>query len=394
MRFSLFLPIPAGPRRSTVDPRLLISFLLLPCSLLLFSTAAFAADDAPFPPARRAAIDTAIDQSFAATKAPGVIVGIWFQGQGSYIATRGVSDITMKRPMGVDDHFRIGSISKTFTATALLILADEKKLGLNDPVSKYAPWVPNGEKITLRMLADMTAGLHSYTEDDAWVKLAFSNFQRVWTPRELVDAGLAQPPDFPPGQGWHYSNTNYVLLGMIVEQVSGKKIQDLFAEKIFTPLKLTQTSWPTTSAMPSPFARGTTVQTLDDKLDDATNRNPSWAFTAGQLISTLADLRTWVVSYTTGTLISPAMQKERLTWMTMPPNSPVRAYGIGIGTDHGWLGHTGELPGYNCAAYYFPEKKAAVVIMVNTDIPVGKANPAPTILKALTAVLTPANVPE
>ena len=186
-------------------------------ALLLPLRAAFAADDTPFPPARRAAIDNALDQSFAATKAPGVIVGVWIPGEGSYVATRGVSDVTMKRPMGVDDHFRIGSITKTFTATALLILADGKKLGLDDPVSKYAPWVPNGERITLRMLADMTAGLHSYTEDDAWVKLAFSNFQREWTPRELVDAGLTQPPDFPPGQGWHYSNTNYVLLGMILE---------------------------------------------------------------------------------------------------------------------------------------------------------------------------------
>ncbi len=379
--------------RSNLDARRYIPFLLLPCSLLL-AAAVLAGADIPFPPAQRAAIDIALDKSFAATKAHGVIVGIWIPGQGSYVATRGVSDVTTKRPMGVDDHFRIGSITKTFTATALLILADEKKLGLDDPVSKYAPWVPNGEKITLRMLADMTAGLPSYTENDTWVTQAFSNFKREWTPRELVDAGLTQPPDFPPGQGWHYSNTNYVLLGLILEQVSGKKSQDLFAEKIFTPLKLMQTSWPTTSAMPSPSAHGTTVQTLNDKLDDATNRNPSWAFTAGQLISTLADRHTWVVSYTAGTLISPAMQKERLTWMTMPPNTPARAYGIGIGTDHGWLGHTGELPGYNCAAYYFPEKKAAVVIMVNTDIPVGKANPAPTILKALTAVLTPSNVPE
>ena len=146
--------------------------------------------------------------------------------------------------------------------------------------------------------------------------------------------------------------------------------------------------------MPAPYAHGTTVQTLDGTQADATNRNPSWAFTAGALISTLDDLHTWVVSYTTGTLVSPQMQKERLTWMTMPPMTPERAYGIGIGIDHGWLGHTGELPGYNCAAYYFPPKKAVMVVMVNTDILVGKANPAPTIMKALAAVITPDNVPE
>ena len=108
----------------------------------------------------------------------------------------------------------------------------------------------------------------------------------------------------------------------------------------------------------------------------------------------MADLRTWVISYTTGTLVSPQMQKERLTWMTMPPNTPERHYGIGIGEDHGWLGHTGELPGYNTAGYYLPDKKAIIVIEVNSDIPVDKKNPAPTIFKALTAVLTPGNVPE
>ena len=141
---------------------------------------------------------------------------------------------------------------------------------------------------------------------------------------------------------------------MILEQVTGTKIQGVFAENIFKPLKLKQTVWPTTSSMPSPYARGITVQTLDGKQDDATNRNPSWAFTAGQLISTMTDLRTWVASYATGSLVSPAMQRERLMWMTMrPPNTPQRAYGIGIGIDHGWLGHTGELPGYlrsRCAA--------------------------------------------
>ncbi|MEP6943679.1 MAG: serine hydrolase domain-containing protein [Betaproteobacteria bacterium] len=359
--------------------------------------AAFPADvKAPdaFAPAWRAAIDAALAKSFAASKAPGVVVGIWIPGEGSYVATRGVSDIKTGQPMRVDDHFRIGSITKTFTATLLLIFADEKKLRLDDPVSKYVAWVPNGDRITLRMLADMTAGLHSYTEDDAWVKIAFSDFKRVWTPRELVDAGLKSPPDFAPGQGWHYSNTNYVLLGMILEQVAGKKIQDAFAEKIIKPLKLTQTSWPVGDSMPKPYAHGTTVQTLDDKLDDATYRNPSWAFTAGELVSTMTDLRRWVVSYSTGTLISPEMQKQRLTWMTMPPNTPERAYGIGIGTDHGWLGHTGELPGYNCSAFYLPDKKAVIVVMVNTDIPSASSNPAPTIMKALARVVTPGNVPQ
>ena len=361
---------------------------------VLLSVEPALATDPRFPVAKRHAIEAALAQSFAATKAPGVVVGIWMPGEGAYVAARGFSDLRSRAQMRSSYYFRIGSITKTFTATALLILADEKKLGLDDPVSKYANWVPNGDHITLRMLANMTAGLHNYTEDEAWVKLAFSNFQRVWTPRELVDVGIAHEPDFPPGQGWHYSNTNYVLLGMILEQASGKKIQELFAEKILRPLKLTHTVWPTNSQMPHPEARGITVQTLDGSRADATNRNPSMEFTAGELISTMADLHTWVQSYATGSLISKAMQAERLTWTTMPPNTPERRYGIGIGEDHGWLGHTGELPGYNTAAFYLPDKKAIIVIEVNSDIPVGKVNPAPMIMKALARVVTPKNVPE
>src|SRR5664279_2947225 len=124
--------------------------LMMTLFAVTFTTrAADLATSDPFPPAKRAAIDTALVKSFAASKAPGVVVGIWIPGEGSYVATRGVSDIKTRQPMRVDDHFRVGSITKTFTATLLLILADEKKLGLDDPVSKYTPWVPNGHKITL-----------------------------------------------------------------------------------------------------------------------------------------------------------------------------------------------------------------------------------------------------
>ena len=363
------------------------------CALFVASAAPAIAGDGPFPKAKLAAIEAALDKAFAETKAPGVIVGIWIPGEGAYVTAKGMADTAKQRPMRVDDRVRIGSITKTFTVTALLILCDEKKLALDDPVSKYAAFVPNGPNITLRMLANMTSGLFNYTEDDPFVNKILGDPNHVWTPRQLVDVGLAHPPYFAPGTGFHYSNTNTVLLGMIIEQVTGKPIRQVFAEKLFKPLKLTQTVWPTTSAMPTPFAHGYTMQTLDGKEADATFRDPSWAFTAGALISTLHDLRIWGDSYTTGSLISPAMQKERTTWLAVPPNTPERAYGLGIGIDHSWLGHTGELPGYNSSANYLPARKATVVVLVNSDIPAAKANPAPQIFKALTAVLTPGNVP-
>jgi CubicO group peptidase (beta-lactamase class C family) len=152
----------------------------------------------------------------------------------------------------------------------------DRELALDDPVSKYVTWVPDshsrGNNITLRTLANMTAGLTSYTEDEAFVKALYANWNRVFTPRELVEVGLKLKPTFPPGTGWHYSNsnTNTVLLGIILEQVGGKPLPQHYAEKIFQPLRLAQTSYPTTAALPAPYAHGITEQTLDGKQADAT----------------------------------------------------------------------------------------------------------------------------
>jgi D-alanyl-D-alanine carboxypeptidase len=352
-----------------------------------------AAGERPFPVATRAALDAALTKTLAHVKTPGVVVGIWIPRKGTYVVTRGVSDSATGKAMQRNDRFRIGSNTKTFTVTALLQLADEKKVRLDDPLSKYVSFVPNGKNITLRMLANMTSGLFSYTEDDAWVMTSFRDVQRTWTPRELVNVGLKHRPTFPPGTGWHYSNTNTVLLGMIVEQVSGKPIQQFYAGRIFKPLALQNTSWPTTSAIPAPYAHGITMQTLNGKQADATHRNPTWAFTAGQMISTLDDLKVWAKSYTTGALLSPGMQKQRLTFVSLPPNTKQKAYGLGIGVDHGWLGHTGELPGYNTGAYYLPEQDATMVVMVNSDIATKGVSPVTAIFKALTKVVTPRNVP-
>lgn len=347
-----------------------------------------------FPPATVAKLDSAIAQWFATFKAPGVVVAITLPGQGSYVVARGNADPATGEPMSLDDHVRIGSITKTFTVTVLLQLADKKRLSLDDPVSKYEPFVPNGKNITLRMLANMTSGLYSYTFDKQFVHDLLSDPHRAWTPRQLIDISIKHKPAFPPGKGWQYCNTNTVLLGMILEKVTKSDIADVFKTMSFEPLGLTNTVWPTGGNLPSPYAHGITTQTLDDKVADATHWNPSWGFTAGALISNLQDLRTWVKSYTTGSQLSAAMQKQRLTWVTLPPNSPQHKYGLGIGYDHGWLGHTGELPGYNTAAFYLPGKDATIVIEVNSDIAANKKDPAPALFRALTEIVTPDNVPD
>jgi D-alanyl-D-alanine carboxypeptidase len=348
---------------------------------------------ATFPPATVEAINTAIAKWFAEYKAPGVVVGIWIPGRGTYVAARGKADVKTGEPMRIDDHFRIGSITKTFTVTVLLQLVQQKRLSLDDPVSKYVSYIPNGRNITLRMLANMTAGLHSYTQTDEFVRELHADPYSTWTPRELLDIAIKHPPDFAPGTGWHYSNTNTVLLGVIIEKVTGEQIADVFKTYSFQPLDLTNTSWPASSALPAPYAHGITDQTANGKIVDATRWNPSWAFTAGQLISTLADLEVWVQAYTTGQQISPALQKQRLTWVTLPPNMPKLKYGLGIGYNHGWLGHEGSIPGYNTTAQYLPSLKATIVLEINSDIARDGVSPAAALMRTLAEILTPGNVP-
>jgi D-alanyl-D-alanine carboxypeptidase len=325
---------------------------------------------------------------------PGCVVGIWIPGEGTWIQARGVSDRQTQAPMPPDAHFRIGSITKTFTVTALLQLAEERKLGLDDPVANYLPFVPDGARITLRMLANMTSGLYPFTFDEAWERELATNRERVWTPRELVEVGFQHPPQFAPGQGWEYCNSNTVLLGMVIEKVTGQELAAVFQERIFQPLGLRNTLLPTTPALPAPFAHGYTEQTLDGKQADATFQDMSWAWATGNLISDLGDLRRYAKAVATGEgLISPSMQQQRLTWVTLPPNTDRLKYGMGIGSSSGWLGHTGGLPGYNVTMYYLPERDATLVVMVNSDIPTKGAAPAPALFEALARVVTPENVP-
>jgi D-alanyl-D-alanine carboxypeptidase len=345
------------------------------------------------PQAKKIALDAAINRWKTKFNAPGVVVGIWIPGEGNYVAAHGLANETTGQPMAIQHHFRIGSVSKTVVITVLLQLADEKLISLDDPVSKYLTFVPNGENITLRQLANMTSGLYNYVKDPDFYHEMLVNPDRNYAPMDLVNVAFEHEPDFtPPGSNIRYSNTNTVLLGMIIEQVTQQTLGNAIQERIIEPLGLTNTSWPTSSAMPIPYASGVSEQTLDEKRGDATHINPSWAYAAGNLISNLDDLRVWVQSYTTGTLISPTMQQQRLQWVFQPGND-ILGYGLGIGYFNGWYGHTGELPGYNTGGFYLPELDATIVIEVNSDIGANNQNPVPALFQEIARIITPNNLP-
>ena len=324
---------------------------------------------------------------FAQAATPGAVVGVRTPS-GTWIHAYGVANPYTKTPMTTDVHQRIGSVTKTITGTLLLQLAEAGKLSLDDPISTYVSGVPNGDHVTLRMLANMTSGVTSYTQVAAFTDVFFAHPQTVFTPQQLVDIGIAQPALFAPGTSFNYSNTNTVLLGQVIEKVSGSDIATLIHDKISAPLGLTGTSWPGSSpVLPTPHAQGYTTQgdfATASKPADATNWNPSWGWTAGEAISTMNDLLIYDRALATGQgLLTPAMQAERLT--SFPGAA---GYGLALGCVGGWVGHTGELPGFNTSVFYDTTSDTTVVTMTNSDIPSGNCRP-----EFVTLTDDPRNIP-
>ena len=336
-------------------------------------------------------LDAAINQAMTAAGVPGAIIGIWGP-DGNYVRAFGVADKTTRAPMKAEFYSRIGSVTKTFTVTGVLQLADQGKLGLDDPIAKFVEGVPQGDRITLRQLARMQSGLFNYSASPAFQQAMFADPRRAFTPQELLNYAFAQPNQFPPGEGFEYCNTNTVLLGLVVEKVSGQPLHSYIHDQILAPLGMSHTSFPTTNAFPEPHAQGYTVQTADGKEAAATDWNPSWGWAAGAMISTLDDVRIWAPALATGKLLTPQMQAQRLQTVGSPGMPPQDGYGLGIFNLGGWIGHNGSLPGYQTVAVYLPQKQTTLVILTNTDIEYQGSEPSTTLATAITKELTPDHI--
>ncbi|WP_369193279.1 serine hydrolase domain-containing protein [Streptomyces djakartensis] len=351
------------------------------------------ADDCPPQGLRReltARLDETIEDTRRQAGIPGAVVGLWMPGRGGYVRSFGVADTATGEPMAVDSYVRIGSETKTFTVTALLMLVDDGRIGLDDPISRYVKGVPNGHRITLRNLAGMRSGLFPYTADPDFINELLSNPQRSFTPRQLLAYGFRHANTFAPGQEFQYSNTNLVLLGLVIEKVSGRRLADFIHERVLRPAELHHTLFPEGNEFPEPHPRGYTNQTLSGEVEDATDWNPSWAWAAGAMISNLHDLRRWAPIVATGRLLSPETQAQRLR--TLPTGYPGTTYGLGIFETNGWIGHNGSIPGYETVTVYLPPRRATLVIMINTDVMVEGQEPSTVLARAVTSVATPDHV--
>ncbi|MEU9146145.1 serine hydrolase domain-containing protein [Streptomyces sp. NPDC048349] len=349
-----------------------------------------APDDFPrLTPAVAAQLDEAVKKAMAEAKVPGVMVALSAPGKGEYVRSFGVADKATNAPMATDLYMRIGSVTKTFTVTAVLQLVDEGKVRLDDPIGTYVDGVPNGDRITLRELAGMRSGLFNYSADESFYKALTSDPQKVFTPQELLAYSFKHPVLFEPDAEFLYCNTNLILLGLVVEKATGQKLEDYINREVVAAAGLKHTLFPTGAEFPSPHAHGYTDQTASGKTEDATNWNPSWGWAAGAMISDLPDMRSWAKTLATGTLLEPATQAERLK---VVPALPGTGYGLGIFNVQGWIGHNGSLPGYGSLVVYMPQTQATMVVLLNTDIGYEGSEPSTLFGEAITKIVTPGHV--
>ncbi len=301
-----------------------------------------------------------------ASGAPGAIAFIR-SPTGARSAAAGVASFQPRVAMRAADHFRIASLTKTFVATVVLQLVDEGKLGLDDTIEQRLPGVvPKGSAITIRELLNHTSGLFNYTDDQAWTSSTLANPSRPWTPKELLSFAFSHPPYFAPGANWAYSNTNYIVLGLIVEATTGKSIADELRTRIFEPLNLRQTSFPSELALPEPAAHGYARPEVGTLIDLNGLFSPTWAYAAGQIVSTAADVTTFFAALLKGRLLPPALLKEMKT-----PVPVAGTYGLGLTTTitrcgRAW-GHEGDFIGWRNIVLSTASGRRTADVMVNID---------------------------
>jgi D-alanyl-D-alanine carboxypeptidase len=359
----------------------LISFLTL---LSTLSCGTDSQGDSGFSDDTVERLDDAIAKQMQENDLPGVVVGVWVTGKGEYVVARGKANLKTGEERDLDDQFRIASITKTFIATAILQLVEEGKLSKTDKLSKWYPEFPNAEKITVGHLLRMRSGIVDPDYEDVIHRYTYTE--------EVIKASASRGSTFlPPGQSSQYNNVNYILLGEIISKVSGNETGDQLAQSILKPLDLKNTIYPTTNDLPGNL-RGYTYSFSTADLKDTTNLNPTPIDGADSMISNMSDLKTWAKAVCTGRLLKPETQKARLQTQQLSAAPDFAEYGEGIEKAGKFCGHSGQIPGFNTAMWYLPEKDATFVVNVNR-LDRYSEPPAELILVDIIEILFPKYVP-
>ena len=343
-----------------------------------------------------AALQTMVDNTAKELLIPGALV-LLRTPQGEFTVTYGTTLLGATNPPRADTHFRIASNTKTMTSAVIMELAQENKLSLDDPISKYVPEVPNGNNITIAQLLEMRSGLYNYTDDPIISATMDANPAKVWTPVEVLAIAFAHPPNFPPGAQYEYDNTNYALLGVVAEKIDGKPLAQVMHDRLFGPLKMRHTELPgsTVNTMPEPYSHGYLYGSSSAALTgeppyssevqaaaragtllpkDYTDVNHSFAVAAGGVISTANDCATWIKALVAGRVLNPTYQRRWLDSLKPEdPNKPKgQKYGYGI-VQLSWgpntiYFHGGETPGFNSKISYDPANDMTLIIWTNLTV--------------------------
>jgi D-alanyl-D-alanine carboxypeptidase len=318
------------------------------------------------------ALENALDVSLT-EDIPGAAVAL-VSPNGNWFGASGIADLANDTPLQPDDRFEIGSITKTFVAVTLLQLVEAGQLSLADPLTQWLPQsitdgIPNADTITIQQILNHTSGIADYTEP--LFVLAAANpfiFLEDWQPEQLVELITDSEPVSTPGASWYYSNTNFILAGLVVESVTGNSIASEIRNRILTPLNLTNTFFANEEEVPGGYINGYWDFDQNDTLDDITVTNLSWAGAAGAMISNTTDLATFAAGLFKGALLQPNTLARMLD--TIPVSSPnYSAYGLGIGTiespNRFWWVHRGQTLGFRSNLWYSPAEDITYVELIN-----------------------------
>lgn len=324
-----------------------------------------------------------LDEWHKAGKFPGATLGVVLANGESFGLAVGYSDRDAKTPMRPADLMLAGSTGKTFAAVTALQLVKEGKIGLDDKVEKYLgaeSWysrLPNAKDITVRQLMNHTSGLVRYEFKDQFTKDLTANPEKVWKPAELLAYLLDEKPPFAAGKGWDYSDTNYIVLGMIIEKVTGRRFYDEAKKRVIKPLKLTNTI-PQDGLRLKGVIQGYAGANnpfggKDEMISNGKFAiNPQFEWTGGGWATTSEDLARWAKMMYEGKAFDQTLLPQMLDGVAAPMLGRETKYGLGViirktsaGTSYG---HSGFFPGYMTDMMYFPEQGIAVAVQVNTSV--------------------------
>jgi CubicO group peptidase (beta-lactamase class C family) len=319
--------------------------------------------------AETAHVDAIVAQSLARTGVPSASIAIVRGGRIVFAKAYGRQSESIP-VASAQAKYPIASISKQFTAAAALLLEDEGKLSLDDTVSKYLPGITGGDTITIRQLLSHTAGLQDYWPQD----YSFAAMSKPTTPQGIVDRWAKKPLDFAPGTQWQYSNTGYVVAGMIIEKAAGMPLLDFLKARIFAPLGMdaVDQDLSTGAGYPNGYHRYAL-----GPVRVAQPAAPGWLYAAGELAMSASDLAKWDIARINRTVLPANDWKAQETPVHLADGS-TNGYGLGVYAKeqdgHAYVEHSGEAVGFLSENTVFPDDKVAVVVLVNGDFADAQTN--------------------